>query len=631
MLLKTDNNQIVRWILPKPINEKDIVNVNLNLTLQKVLIRRGIDLNVELQEYLTPPELPDPEDHFNELSKATNRIIKACRSNEKIAICGDYDADGITSTTLLVEILSLLGVRVNSFIPSRKDQGYGLNVQMVKEINKQNIGLIITVDNGISAFDAIKKSKDLGIDLIITDHHKIPKGEFNYHSLIHPESTPINSPYKYLAGVGIAYVLARTICKKLNYDINNSSANALFCIGTIADMAPLKGANRKWLKEYLPRINATKNKGIKSIIKKLFMDKKEITSDDIGYKIAPLINAVGRIGDPQLIIDLFTIESKKSIEKLTKECFVLSKDRRKITALIEQDALEMAQNDYKYDSKFLVLTKKEWHPGIIGIVAARMVDKFNLPTAIVAEAKDGIFRGSVRSNKLLNVNNALDECSDLLLAHGGHSAAAGFSIKEYNIKLLKERLNTIAQREFANLDLSKSINPEALINFSDIDYDFFHQLNSIGPFGIMNPAPIFWTRKCRIVNIYKLKGGHLKLTLDDGTSSIQAIKWNNSLVLNVNDLIDIAFYIEINYWNNKKTIQLNLLDIKVHQSVVNLQMHNKLYKCQLTDNKSVLVTNSKGEMIHSDVSVNCVSKNIKQEIYVKNILSFAEIALGKVA
>ena len=629
--MKTDKDQLIRWILPKPINENQLVNLNLNRTLQKVLIRRGIDLNDGLDEYLTPSELPNSETHFKELSKASNRIIEACENNEKIAICGDYDADGITSTVLLLEILSLLGGRVKSFIPSRKDEGYGLNIKMINEINNQKIGLIITVDNGISAFKAIEKSNEFGIDLIITDHHKIPESELKVHSLIHPERTPSNSPYKYLAGVGIAYVLAKNICSKLKYDINNTSANTLFCIGTIADMAPLIGANRKWIKEYLPKINLTTNIGIRAIIKKLSLDKKEITTEDIGYKIAPLINSVGRIGDPKLVIKLFTDESKASVDKLVTECFALSSDRKRITSLIQHEAMQIALDEYQSDNKFLVMTKKDWHLGVIGIIAARIVEEFNLPTAILAQAKDGNFRGSIRSNKILKVNHALDECSDLLIAHGGHSAAAGFSIKGENISKFKDRLNIIAKREFKDVDLSKSIKPDAYIRFEDINFDFCNQLEGIGPFGIMNPLPIFWTRKCRITNINVLKGGHLRINLNDGSSSIQAVKWNNTKNLKIHDEVDIAFYIEINTWKNKKTIQLNILDIKKHQNIIDLKIHKQIYKCQLTDDKKILITNAKGQSIDSYQSQFPDNLDTKKYVFVNKIMKFAEIALGKAA
>ncbi len=628
-LLKTVNYHIKNWILPKPINEDEIANINLNNTLQKVLIRRGINLNNELDEYITPSELPNPEDHFNELCKTTQRIIQACNRKEQIAICGDYDADGITSTVLLVELLSLLGARVKPYIPSRQDEGYGLNVNMINEINNKKTKLIITVDNGISAIDAIKKAKDYGIDVIITDHHKIPNYQLDIFSLIHPERTPSDSPYKYLAGVGIAYLLAKNICKKLNFDLNRTSATVFFCIGTVADMAPLKGANRKWLKEGLPKINISTNKGIKSIIKKLSIDKIDITSEDIGYKIAPLINAVGRLGDPNLIIDLFTNESNESVYKLTNTCFAMNKERKRITSLIEQEALEIALNEYKNDRKFLVLVNKEWHAGIIGIVAARIVEKFNLPTALLAEANDGNFRGSIRSNNKLKVNLALDECNDLLIAHGGHSAAAGFSIKEENIQRLMEKLNNIANREFENVNLTNSLKPDAYIRLKDINQDLYEQLTLIGPFGIMNPAPIFWTRKCKILDIYKLKGDHIKMTLNDGTSSIDAIKWNGSIQLNKNDLIDVAFYIEVNIWKKNKKLQLNIIDIKIHNKIIDLQIHNKIYKCQLTDNKKILITNSKGQCFSSDLSISSEYLNAKQRVFAKKILSFAEIALGK--
>ena len=272
--MKINTSEITKWILPQPININEINNCQINYTLQKVLYRRGFNLEYELIDFITPSELPNPESHFTELNKATQRIIKACTSNEKIAICGDYDADGITSTVLLVELFSKLGGNAIPFIPSRKEDGYGLNLKMINDINSKEIKLAITVDNGISAFDAINKANELDIDLIITDHHKITDKNIDIYSLIHPEQTPENSPYKFLAGVGVAYMLAKNICNKLNFNIDQTTAKELFCIGTIADMAPLIGANRKWLKEYLPKINTTENIGIRTILRKLELEKK---------------------------------------------------------------------------------------------------------------------------------------------------------------------------------------------------------------------------------------------------------------------------------------------------------------------------------------------------------------------
>tara|TARA_B100000579_G_scaffold435179_1_gene457813 strand:+ start:1891 stop:3780 length:1890 start_codon:yes stop_codon:yes gene_type:complete len=629
--LKTGINQIKSWILPKPISEDLQEDCILNYTLQKVLIRRGFDLNKQLDNHIRPLELPNPEDHFKELKKATHRIIEACTRSEKVAICGDYDADGITSTVLLVELLSKLGAIVKPYIPSRQEEGYGLNLKMINDINNNQIKLVITVDNGVTAFDAIKRSNEVGIDLIITDHHKITNMDLNVFSIIHPENTPTNSPYKFLAGVGLAYLLSKNICNKLNYDINQCSAKELFCIGTIADMAPLQGANRKWLKQFLPKLKNTNNKGIKSIIKKLSIDSLDITADDIGYKIAPLINAVGRVGDPKVIIDLLISDSANTINNLTKDCFAMNKERKRITSLIEDEALDIAFNEYKNGSKFLVLSKSTWHPGIIGIVAARIVDKFNLPTAILARADNGEYRGSIRSNNRLKVNISLDECNDILIAHGGHSAAAGFTIKEENIIKLKHKLNEIAKREFKDIDLNKTIKVDAYISLSDINNDFYIQLMHLGPFGIMNPKPIFWSRKCRVLDMYKLKGGHLKLKLENGTSSIDAIRWNISSNLEINDLIDIAFYVEINRWKNNCKIQLNLLDIKKHSNVIDLKLHNRIYKCELKNEENVLITNEKGQYISSDLFKSSEHFNKSQIIFAKKILAFAEIALGKAA
>ena len=629
--MTTDNNQIKSWILPKPVHKNELFNCQINYILQKVMTRRGFNLEEELEEFLTPSELPHPESHFKELNKATQRIIDSCAKKEKIAICGDYDADGITSTVLLVELLSGLGAKAVSYIPSRQEEGYGLNLRMVKDIYENDIKLVITVDNGISAFDAIKRLNELKIDLIITDHHKIPQVKLDIFSLIHPENTPKNSPYKYLAGVGIALLLAKNICKKLNYNLENTSANVLFCIGTIADMAPLVGANRKWLKEYLPNINSTNNIGIKTIIKKLGIDEINILSEHIGFKIAPLINAVGRIGDPKLVIDLLTNTSEDSIIKIANECFAISKERKRITALAEAEALKIANDEYAHNRMFLVISKEEWHPGIIGIVAARIADKFNLPTAILSVGSNGIFRGSIRSNNLIKVNSALNECSDLLLAHGGHSSAAGFTIKEENIPKLKEKLNNIAIREFENLNLKKSIKPEAYLHFKDITYDFYRQLFLMGPFGIMNKEPIFWTRKCRVIDFQPLKGNHLKLILDDGTGIIEGIKWNFFSQINKNDLIDIAYNVQINNWKKKRNIQLNIIDIKKYSKIVELKLHQSIYKCQLTENKKIKITNLNGQLISSEINIRASKENVKKEIFSKKILSFAEIALGKTA
>ncbi len=555
-------SQIKSWLLPKPLDNEFNPDLKINYILQKVLIRRGIELEKELDNFIKPSKLPKAEDHFPELDKANNRLIEACNTKQKIAICGDYDADGMTSTALLIEILSMLGGDIYPYIPSRIEDGYGLNTKMIKAISNNNIKLIVTVDNGISAVEAIKSANDLNIDVIITDHHKIPNKKPDIFALIHPELTPLNSPYRYLAGVGIAYMIAKSICNKTNIIIENSSAIELFCIGTVADMAPLVGANRKWLKEGLPILKTTKNKGLKAMIKKLEISQTLISTEEIGFRIAPLINAVGRIGDPKLVIELLTCNSDIKCKKLTNICFEMNKDRRKLTEKIVTEAIDIIENTIKTQPYFLVISKDDWHGGIIGIVAARLLDKFNIPTAIIGGGNNGLFRGSVRSNNLLNVNKALNECSNILESYGGHSAAGGFSIKKANISQLNEQLNTIAKREIEITDFSKSIKPDAHLDFKEINYDFFNQLESIGPFGIENPKPLFWTRECRVIQIYELKGNHIKLKLKHESVIIEAIKWNNLDIFKINDKIDIAYYLEMNNWKQKTNLQLNLLAIK---------------------------------------------------------------------
>ena len=619
---------ITKWNLPAPIEIEEINDYPLNFTLQKVLARRGISLAEDILEVITPSSLPKFEDHFSEINKATERIIEACDNNEKIAICGDYDADGITSTVLLTELFRRLGAEAIPFIPSRLDDGYGLNIKMIDKMSKKKIKLAITVDNGISSHEAIDRTNELNIDLIITDHHKIPDKSLYIHSLIHPERTPKDSPYRYLAGVGIAYLIAQNICNKIGYDINKTSAKELFCIGTIADMAPLKGANRIWIKEFLPKINLTNNNGLKAILKKLNLKDEELTTEDIGYKIAPVINAVGRIDDPIMIIDLLTTNSAIATNELTVKCININKQRRRITSIVEEEAINIVEEQNNSNTNFLVISHKDWHTGIIGIVASRILEKYNKPTAILSRAKNGLFRGSVRSNNLIKVNKALSSCKDILISYGGHSAAGGFTIKEENIKSLKEKLNKFAIFEITNQTIGKTINPEAHIFFRDINLSFYDALALLGPFGVENPKPIFWTRKCRVINIIRIKDKHIKLLLKDKTGYVQAIKWNNNHNISINDLIDIAFYIEKNKWKGKINIQLNIVDIKHYYEEIELYLHNRPYKCKLVNEKDILITNIEGLSIISSKNTEYEKTEKSFSLFVKKIFSLAEIALA---
>ncbi len=627
--MKKENNDIKKWILPKPININLKSKLIFSQTLQKVLIRRGIIIEKELNEYLFPPNLPNMDSHFQDLNKASERIIQACNVKDKIAICGDYDADGITSTYLLVELLSDLGADAIPYIPSRKEDGYGLNTKMIDEIYKKGIRLVITVDNGISAFEAIQHSRSLGIDLIITDHHKIPDKQLDFFALIHPEKAPIDSPYKYLAGVGIAYMLAKYICNIKKINIDDTSANVLFCIGTIADMAPLLGANRKWLKECLPKIRNCKNIGIRAIFRKLNFDKTGITTNDIGYKIAPVINAVGRIDDPGLIIDLFTSNSEKESNKLANKCIAVNKLRRTMTLQIEDEAIDIINKTKDNKTNFIVVTKSDWHIGVIGIVAARILEKYNLPTAILSEANDGLYRGSIRSNHLLKANKVLYECDYLLESYGGHSAAGGFTIKKENIKKLENKLNKLACVAINNMNIEKVIKPEAHLKFKQINYQLYDQLELLGPFGMKNEQPVFWSCGCTLEDIYIINQKHTKLSLSDGTGIIDGIKWNYKKNLQIKDKIDIAFHIEKNNWKHSSKLQLNILDVKKHTNIKNIHLHNRLYTCKLNGNNDIIIKNNIGNCISSDIIENLNFSSKKEELFAKKILSFAEIALGE--
>ena len=279
--------------------------------LLAVLWRRGHRSAEALQKLLDPPAAPEPRQHFPDLSAAETRLEQACRRAEAVAICGDYDADGMTSTALLVGVLLRLGARPEAAIPSRMQEGYGLNVAMVERLAAAGIGLLITVDNGVSALAALERAEALGLEVILTDHHSLPPQMPPHRALLHPATTPEGSPYRGLAGVGLAYVLAEGLCRRMARPDALAMALDLFCIGTIADMAPLAGVNRRWLLDGLPRLGRSALPGLQALQQLAGIEALPLDAQAVGFQIAPRINAVGRLGDPRLVVDLLTTEDRE--------------------------------------------------------------------------------------------------------------------------------------------------------------------------------------------------------------------------------------------------------------------------------------------------------------------------------
>ena len=546
-----------------------------------VLQRRGVQSQEELQSLLQPDPAPEAKAHFPDLEIAVQRLLQACREGQALAVCGDYDADGMTSTALLVGVLSRLGAKPQAAIPSRQSEGYGLNAAMVERLAEQGVKLLVTVDNGISAREALERAEGLGLEVIVTDHHTIPPQRPPLLALLHPALTPPSSPYRGLAGVGLAYVLAAAVAERLRNPQALRTALDLFCIGTIADMAPLTGVNRRWLQEGLPQLHRSRLPGLRALAELAGLEDRPIDSQGVGFRLAPRLNAVGRLADPQLAVELLTTADADRALELAERCEQLNRQRRELCDGIEAEANALVEADGDQRPAFLLLAQNHWHHGVIGIVAARLVERWGLPVALLAGEGNGRLRSSVRAPEGFAVDAALQACADLLERFGGHPAAGGFTVQATQVAPLHERLNGLANDWLAGREHALVVRPEALLPLEQIDRDFLQQLRRLEPFGAANPSPLFWARHCKVKRQRLLRGGHLLLELAVPTGSLSAIAWRWSGPEPSSPTLDLAFRLKEDHWQGQPRLQLELEALRPSlQERVTLWRRQRCYQCE---------------------------------------------------
>jgi single-stranded-DNA-specific exonuclease len=535
----------------------------------------------ELQSLLQPDPAPEAKAHFPDLEIAVQRLLQACREGQALAVCGDYDADGMTSTALLVGVLSRLGAKPQAAIPSRQSEGYGLNAAMVERLAEQGVKLLVTVDNGISAREALERAEELGLEVIVTDHHTIPPQRPPLLALLHPALTPPSSPYRGLAGVGLAYVLAAAVAERLRNPQALRTALDLFCIGTIADMAPLTGVNRRWLQEGLPQLHRSLLPGLRALAELAGLEDRPIDSQGVGFRLAPRLNAVGRLADPQLAVELLTTADADRALELAERCEQLNRQRRELCDGIEAEANALVEADGDQRPAFLLLAQNHWHHGVIGIVAARLVERWGLPVALLAGEGNGRLRSSVRAPEGFAVDAALQACADLLERFGGHPAAGGFTVQATQVAALHERLNGLANDWLAGREHALVVRPEALLPLEQIDRDFLQQLRRLEPFGAANPSPLFWARHCKVKRQRLLRGGHLLLELAVPTGSLSAIAWRWSGPEPSSPTLDLAFRLKEDHWQGQPRLQLELEALRPSlQERVTLWRRQRCYQCE---------------------------------------------------
>ncbi len=540
----------------------------------QVLANRDIITAEAASTFLEPETEPleDPLEVFPPLAESLDVLETAITNGDKIAICGDYDADGMTSTALLLRALRYLGGNVDYAIPSRMNEGYGINDRIVEDFHADGVRLLITVDNGIAAVEPIALARKLGINVIITDHHELPEVLPPANAILNPKQIPQDSGYAGMAGVGMAYIVATSLAAQMGrLDEFTNPLLELFTLGTIADMAPLVGINRRWLKRGLARLPQSQIPGIQALIEASGVNtsNKSLKPDDIGFRLGPRINAIGRIGDPEVIIELLITDDLEVAREKAEVCEATNQERRRLCEEIEAEAIaQCEQLDLSTGhTRALLLLKANWHHGVIGIVASRLVERYGMPVFISTYEDRDHIRGSARGIPEFDVFEALQHCDEVFEKYGGHKAAGGFSLKIENFERFQQLLQEFAKQQLEPEHLKPLVKLDSEANLSDIGFELYEQIDGLNPWGIGNTEPVFWSRNVEVKEQRIVGQGHIKLKLsqedvDGGQTDIGGIVWRWGDYYPLPRQVDVAYKLKENTWKNDTKIEVEVVGMR---------------------------------------------------------------------
>ncbi len=501
---------------------------------------------------------------IKDLPEAVERLQRSIARQERIAVYGDYDTDGVTATALLVQVLQALGAVVRPYIPHREDEGYGLNVEALKTLKDDSVSLIVTVDCGIRSVDEADAARALGIDLIISDHHTPGPEMPRALAVINPKQPGDDYPEKGLAGVGLAYKLAQGLVRPLGSPpINGSDVLDLVALGSVADLAPLTGENRRLVRDGLKVINRARREGLRALIDIAKLKPGLLDAGHIGFALGPRLNAAGRLESALAAYDLLMTKDLFTANQLAQQLEAQNRERQDLTRLTHARARQLAL-DSGPDAALLFAADPDFRPGVVGLAAARLTEEFYRP-AVVATLGPEYTKGSARSIREFHITEAFDECRPLLVRHGGHAAAAGFTAATPNVPALADALRAIAARELAGVELRATQHVDAEAVLSEINFELVDQLARFEPCGYGNPTPVLATRGLKVTNSRTVgQGGkHLKLTLSDGRVTADAIAFNHGeWFTKMPARIDVAYVVEKNEWQGEMRLQLNVRDIQ---------------------------------------------------------------------
>lgn len=537
--------------------------------MRQLLFNRGYATDAEARAYLSAETLFDPDPRqMTGIPAAVERIRAAIDRAGLIAIYGDYDVDGVSATALLVQAIRLLGGNVRGYIPNRFDEGYGLNKEALSSLQRDGVSLVITVDCGIRSPDEAAHARNIGLDLIITDHHQPADGDLPPALVvINPKQSSDPYPDKDLAGVGVAYKLAQALFIALRPAAGTypelDDLLDLVALGTVADLAPLVGENRVLVRKGLQNLRQTKRQGLFSLAAVSDLPLARITATSIGYVLGPRLNAAGRLDSALAAFDLLTTRDAKTAGELAQRLNVQNRQRQEITRKIQAEAEAMIQADDP-EADLLFAVHPDFNAGVVGLAAARLVETHYRP-AVVGQITEETTRCSCRSIPEFHITEALDQCKDLLIRHGGHAAAAGFTVSNGNLIGLRRRLVAIAAEQLGGRDLRQTLIADVEIPLADLKSELLKHLESLQPTGYGNPEAVFVSRNVRVTSSRTVgaEANHLKLVVTEGLGSFDAIGFRlGHLLPGLPPRVDLVYTFETNEYNGRTTLQLNLKDVK---------------------------------------------------------------------
>lgn len=526
---------------------------------------RGLDDAAHLREFLGEGEpLSDPF-LLKDMDKAAARITRAVDNMEKIAVYGDYDADGVTSTAMLYSYLETRGADVIFYIPQREGEGYGMNIGAVEYLKEQGVSLIVTVDNGISSVQEVARANELGIDVVVTDHHRPQEILPDAVAVVDAYRPDDTSPYKHFSGVGIAFKLLMALEDGAG-DVEDllEAYSDLAAIGTIGDIVPLTGENRTLIRAGLERLSQSDRPGVQALLENAGIAGKALTSTNVAFTLVPRINATGRMGAPERAVRLLISGYEEEAEVLSEEICADNEERRRVEAEIAEAAFADIEAKGYMKDRVVVVDGENWHHGVIGIVASRVTERCGKPCMIISRGETEA-KGSGRSIEGFSLFEAICACGDLLIKFGGHPMAAGITLKPENIEAFRKRLNQYAAEHFPQMP-TQTVTLDCKLNPAALSVSMAQSLTQLEPFGNGNPQPVFGLFNMELSNVTPVGGGgHLRLTLEKNGAVITAMRFNTKpeeLPYHIGDKIDLAVQLEAREFRGQPSLTVIVRDMK---------------------------------------------------------------------